>query len=540
MSPHGGRLAVDVLGSHGVDTIFTLSGGHLFVLYDGCVQAGLRLVDTRHEQSAAFAAEGYAKVTRRAGCAALTAGPGVTNGVSAMTSMSMNGSPVLVLAGRAPMARWGSGSLQELDHLPIVESVVKSAATATDAASIVAEVHAALLAARTPHRGPTFVDIPLDAFASGDVTIPGAEQAEISSEEPDPEAIAEVAGLLGAAERPVLVAGGDVYWGGAEGALVRLAEAARVPVFVNGMGRGTIPADHDLAFSRTRGVAFKGADLVVVAGTPLDFRLAFGKFGDARVVHLCDSAAGVARHVELAAAVAGDLALALSALAESGVPPAARSSHDAWIERLRDQEKVLRDADVDSLGADASPIKPTRVYGELRKRLERDAIVIGDGGDFVSYAGKYVDSYLPGTFLDPGPYGCLGMGPGYALGAGVACPDRRIVLLLGDGATGFALGDFDSLVRHGVNVTAIVGNNGIWGLEKHPMQQFFGYDVVADLRPGTRYDKVVEALGGRGELVAEPSQIGPALDRAFETPGVSLVNVLTDPEDAYPRSSNLA
>ncbi len=537
---HGGRLAVEVLRRHGIDTVFTLSGGHLFVLYDGCVQAGLRLVDARHEQSAAFAAEGYAKVTRRVGCTALTAGPGITNGVSAMTSMSMNGSPVLVLGGRAPMARWGSGSLQELDHIPIVESVTKSAATATSAASIVAEVHAALLCARTPHRGPAFVDIPLDAFSSDDVDIPDVCDADVAGAEPDPGAIAEVARLLGAAARPVVVAGGDVYWGRAEAALVALAEAARVPVFVNGMGRGTIPADHELALSRTRSVAFEGADLVIVAGTPLDFRLAFGRFGDARVVHLCDAASGVAAHADLAASVAGDLARTLSALAEAGVPPATAAAHDAWIAELRDEEDLKRSAEVDHLEAEASPIKPTRVYGELRKRLERDAIVIGDGGDFVSYAGKYVDSYLPGTFLDPGPYGCLGMGPGYALGAGVARPDRQIVLMLGDGASGFALGDFDSLIRHGVNVTAIVGNNGIWGLEKHPMQQFFGYDVVADLRPGTRYDQVVEALGGHGELVTEPAQVGPALDRAFATPGVSLVNVLTDPEDAYPRSSNLA
>jgi acetolactate synthase-1/2/3 large subunit len=166
--------------------------------------------------------------------------------------------------------------------------------------------------------------------------------------------------------------------------------------------------------------------------------------------------------------------------------------------------------------------------------------VIGDGGDFVSYAGKYVDSYQPGTFLDPGPYGCLGMGPGYALAAGLAHPGGQVVLLLGDGAIGFALGDFETLVRHGVNVVAVVGNNGIWGLEKHPMQALFGYDVVAELSPGIRYDLVVEALGGSGELVTEPGDVGPALDRAFAHPGVSLVNVLTDPTDAYPRSSNLA
>jgi acetolactate synthase-1/2/3 large subunit len=535
---HGGRLAVDVLQRHDVGVVFTLSGGHLFVLYDGAVQAGMKLVDVRHEQSATFAAEGWAKVTRRLGCAALTAGPGVTNGVSALTAAGMNGSPIVVLAGRAPQARWGAGSLQELDHLPIVASVTKTAATATSAASIVAEVDAACRAARTPHRGPTFVDIPLDAFGPAAVEIPeaGAEGA-FRGAPPDPEALGRVAGLVAASERPVLVAGGDVYWAHAEEPMRAFAEAARVPVFVNGMGRGTLPADHELAFSRARSIALKESDLVLVAGTPLDFRLGFGRFGDARVVHLCDAPSGIADHATLVASTAGDLAATFVALAETGAPLRA---HDGWIAKLRDHEQAQRAAELPALAADSAPIKPARIYGELKQRLDRDAIVIGDGGDFVSYAGKLVESFHPGTFLDPGPYGCLGMGPGYALAAGIAHPDRQVVLLLGDGAIGFALGDFEALVRHGVNVTAIVGNNGIWGLEKHPMQALFGYDVVAELSPGIRYDKVVEALGGHGELVDAPGAIGPAIDRALATPGVALVNILTDPADAYPRSSNLA
>jgi acetolactate synthase-1/2/3 large subunit len=332
------------------------------------------------------------------------------------------------------------------------------------------------------------------------------------------------------------MAGGDIYWAHGEGPMVAFAEAARVPVFVNGMGRGTIPADHELSFSRARSVALKQADLVLVAGTPLDFRLGFGKFGDAKVVHLCDAASEVAPHATLAASTAGDLAQTFAALAEQS----GGGRHDDWIALLRDDENAKRAAELPGLEADTAPIKPARIYGELRKRLDRDAIVIGDGGDFVSYAGKLIESFTPGTFLDPGPFGCLGMGPGYALASAVAHPDRQIVLLLGDGAIGFALGDFEALVRHGANVTAIVGNNGIWGLEKHPMQALFGYDVVAELSPGIRYDKVIEALGGHGELVTEPGDLGAALDRAFATEGVSLVNVLTDPADAYPRSSNLA
>jgi acetolactate synthase-1/2/3 large subunit len=277
---------------------------------------------------------------------------------------------------------------------------------------------------------------------------------------------------------------------------------------------------------------------VIVAGTPLDFRLGFGRFGDARVVHLADSPEGISANVALSASVAGNLERVFTMIAEH-VQRGARRDHEPWIARLRDEEVARRTKERDMLEADTTPIHPARIYGELIPRLERDAIVIGDGGDFVSYAGKLVDTYTPGCFLDPGPYGCLGSGSGYALAAALAHPERQVVLLLGDGAAGFSLMDFDTLVRFGVKVVGIVGNNGIWGLEKHPMQMIYGYDVAAELRPETRYDEVVRALGGDGELVREPGEIGPALDRAFAAAGPVLVNIVTDPADAYPRSSNL-
>jgi acetolactate synthase-1/2/3 large subunit len=537
---HGGRLAAEVLRAHGIETVFTLSGGHLFVLYDGCVQTDIALVDTRHEQTAAFAAEGFAKVSGRPGCAALTAGPGVTNGVSALASARIAGSPMLVLGGRAPEGRWGRGSLQELDHIPIVASVTKTAATATRGAGIVAAVHDALLAARTPHRGPTFVDLPLDAFGPATVDIPTFDQRDAVGADPDPTAVARIAGIVGTSSRPVVVAGGDVYWSGGHEELRAFAEAANVPVLANGLGRGLLPADDRLAFSRARSAALRGADLVIVVGTPLDFRLGFGDFGDARVVHLADAPDEIGTHAAPTDDIGADLRATLGALAAAGVAPAARAEHDRWVGQLRAEEQRGREAERPRLESDATPIAPPRIYGELRALLDRDAVVIGDGGDFVSYAGKYIDTFVPGSFLDPGPYGCLGTGPGYALGASRGRPGKQLVLLLGDGAAGFSLGDFDTLVRHRVDVTVIVGNNGIWGLEKHPMQALFGYDVVADLQPETRYDLVMEALGGHGELVREPGEIRPALTRAFATPGPSVVNVLTDPADAYPRSSNLA
>jgi acetolactate synthase I/II/III large subunit len=544
---HAGVAAAEALVRHGVDTLFTLSGGHLFSLYDGCVQQGIRLVDTRHEQAATFAAEAYAKVSRRPGIAALTAGPGVTNGMSAITTAYWTGSPITVIGGRAPQARWGSGSLQELDHVPLVASVTKHAATSTDPTLVGSDVHQAVLEARRPHRGPTFLDVPMDVFfgqATLDAVPASPAAADLVGVEPDPDALARVGRLIAEADRPVILAGSDVYFDGAEAALVRLAEGARVPVIVSGMGRGTIPADHPLALSRSRSVALKGADLVVVVGQPLDFRVGFGRFAGGRTVHVVDSPERVATHVELTASAAGDLTTVLdgivkAATAAMGATGASRRGHDAWVERLQDEERALRSVEADLMAADTDPIHPARIYGELRARLERDAIVIGDGGDFVSYAGKYVDTFHPGSFLDPGPYGCLGTGPGYALGAAMAAPGRQLVLLLGDGAAGFSLGDWDTLARFGVPVVGIVGNNSCWGLEKHPMQAIYGYHVVAELAPGTRYDKVAEALGCHGELVSNADELGPALDRAFACGGPALVNVLTDPENAYPRATSL-
>jgi acetolactate synthase-1/2/3 large subunit len=531
---HGGELALAALRAYGVTELFTLSGAHVFPLYDACVKDGTRIVDVRHEQTAAFAAEGVAKLTRRPGVAALTAGPGVTNGVSALTTASFNGSPLVVLGGRGAEARWGEGALQEIDHVPIVTPVTKLARTVKATGDIAGDVADAVGAALTPHRGPVFVDVPLDLLFDRAPMPSAIDTSAVPGHEPDPDEVARAARLLAGAERPVLVAGADVWWEGAWEALRHLVEELRVPTFANGLGRGCLPADHELAFSRTRSL-WKEADVVVVVGTPLDFRLSFGRYGAAQVVHVVDHPGGRAAHVPLAAAPAGDIGRILEAMA--GVTGLARADREPWIARLRDEERARAAAEEPELSSGADPIHPVRVYGELRRRLDRDAVVICDGGDFVSYAGKYVESFQPGCWLDPGPYGCLGTGLGYAAAARLVHPDRQVVLLMGDGAFGFSGLDFDTLVRHELPVVAVVGNNGIWGLEKHPMRMLYGYDVAADLQPGCRYDDIVKALGGAGETVARPDEIGPALDRAFAAGVPYVVNVLTDPEVAYPRSS---
>jgi len=540
---HGGRLVARRLKAHGVSKLFTLSGGHLFSVYDGCREEGIDIVDVRHESTAAFAAEGWAKVTREPGVCALTAGPGVTNGMSAMASAQANHSPMVVLGGRAPALRWGQGSLQEIDHVTFVRPLSKLASTAESTEEIPGLVDDAFAAALAPHGGPAFVDLPLDyVFMEAPEPESGLHEgtAVVSPRGAAAEAIERAGELLRAAERPVIMAGTDLYWGRGEQELLELAETLRIPVFLNGLARGCVAADHELFFSRARSQALKGADVALVVGVPMDFRLGFGaSFGEDTEIVVIDVAEPERRHPRAVAAECyGALAATLTDLRMAAGAKALAS--ERWIGELRAAESERREAERGELEDSREPLHPMRLYAELGSVLDRDAIVIGDGGDFVSYAGRVIDSYQPGCWLDPGPFGCLGTGPGYALAAKLAHPERQVVLLLGDGAFGFSGMEFDTLARHGVNVVGVMGNNGIWALEKHPMEFLYGYSVAADLRPGTRYDQVVQALGCHGELVERPQDLRPALERAFAAGAPALVNVLTDPTVVYPRKSNLA
>lgn len=545
LTGHAGELAVGVARAHGVETMFTLSGAHVFPMYDGAVKAEppMRLLDVRHEQTAAFAAEATGKLTRVPGLAVLTAGPGVTNGASAIAQAQFAGSPMVVVGGRSPQGRWGTGALQELDQPPILAPISKSAKTLMTAGDVIGGMDEAFSLAGSPHRGPVFVDVPMDEFynsASG--TMPSGERPR--GAQPDTDAIEQIAGVLRSAQRPVLILGTDVWADGAEEAALRLVEGTGIPAITNGMGRGVIPGGHPLLVTKARGHALGSADVVVVVGTALDFRLGYGQFGGpdknpdgafAKVVHIADSPGQISTHADLAASVAGDLTLVLDGL--HAALDRDRPAYDSWASQLADTVRAANDKDRELLTAEADPVHPARIYGELVPRLADDAVVIGDGGDFVSFAGKFVEPKRPGCWLDPGPYGCLGAGLGAAIAARLARPSSQVVLLLGDGAAGFSLMDVDTLVRHNLPVVMVMGNNSAWALEKGPMQMLYGYDVIADLAPRTAYDDVVKALGGAGETVTDPRQIGAAMDRAFAADVPYLINVITDVEAGYPRST---
>ncbi len=372
--------------------MFTLSGGHVFPLYDAVVKddAGpaMRLVDVRHEQTAVFAAEATARLTRTPGLAVVTAGPGVTNSVSAVTTAWFNGAPVVVLAGRAPDSRWGAGSLQEMDHPPLLAPVTKRAWTEHDTARLAGSADEAFRLAASPHRGPVFLDISLEAlYGQAEADLPAAVPPAASG--PAAGDVDRIAGLILAARRPVLVLGSDVWLGGAEDAARQAAQELHLPVIANGQARGVLPRGHELLVTRARSAALRQADLVIVAGTPLDFRLGYGSFGPkdapARVVHVADAPAGIATHVPLAASATGDLAAFFTALAASGgaAGTGAAQADPDWAPGLAEATRAALAADKPLLASEADPVHPARIYGELLKVLDDDAVVIGDGGNFV-------------------------------------------------------------------------------------------------------------------------------------------------------------
>jgi acetolactate synthase-1/2/3 large subunit len=538
-SGNPGELIALALKRSGVSHLFTLNGAHIWSVLTAAAEMGIRVIDTRHEQSAAFAAEGWAKVTRQCGVAAVTAGPGVTNSITTLAQAQAGDTPMFLIGGRAPVARWGMGSLQEMDHIALVKTVTKYAVTLPspeEAYRTAAEAMRTSLSRRT---GPVFMDVPLDTFF-GSADLPEATEhltADLGPS-PDPDLIQRAADLIRQAERPAVVAGGSVWWSHAESELAALVEAGNLPLTVNGMARGTLPPGHPLFLSRARSAALGEADLILVIGVPLDFRLNWGQppvFADeARLIFI--DVDETRKHRTPDVAIYGDLKAALAALGEAvqGSP-----QRTAWLEKLRQADAASRQRDMQMTQSDSSPVHPARLVAEVDRFSDPDAILVGDGGDFVSFAGRLIERQKPGLWLDPGPFGGLGSGPGYAMAAKLANPDKQVILLAGDGAFGFAAMEFDTMVRHKIPVVCVVGNNGIWALEKHPMMSWLGVSVATDLGHKTRYDKVVEALGGYGEMVERPEEIRPALERAFKSGLPACINVICDPAAEYPRSSVL-
>ncbi|GER85616.1 MAG: acetolactate synthase [Thermogemmatispora sp.] len=544
---HGGWLVARILKREGVEVVFTLSGGHIAAIYDGCVREGIRVVDTRHEQAAVHAAEGWAKCTRRPGVALLTAGPGVTDGVTGVANAYLAGSPVLVIGGAAPLSLWDRGALQEMNQIDLLRPITKWARTVHETGRIAEYVAAAFRQMLNGKPGPVFLEIPMDVLNNladtDNVTDPGEPSSyrPAGPVQPTPDQVERAAALLEQAERPVIMAGSAVWWCDGAEALRELAERIQAPVYLNGAGRGCLPPTHPLFFSASRRKALEGADTILAIGTRMDFRLNHGRPPlipvEARLIwfDLAGEDIGVNRGAEVG--LVGDVGIAMRQVAAASKP---YNGERAWLRFIREEEARAWERDAAALNSDAVPIHPMRLCKEIRDFIDEETTVIGDGGDIVSYGGRVINVYRPGYWLDAGPMGTLGTGTGFAMAAQLARPGKRVLILHGDGAFGLNGMEFESMVRHKLPVVSVIGNDGAWGQIKHPQKALIGHATAAELAPGIRYDKMVEALGGYGELVERPEEIRPALERAFASGLPACINVLIDPDKPYSRSTNVA
>ncbi len=532
MAVHGGKLVGRALKGAGVECIFTLSGGHVMPIYDGAIDEGIRIVDVRHEQAAVHAADAWSRLRPGSlGCAVLTAGPGVTDGVTGVANAWRANSPILVIGGQGPLGNLRRGSLQEMDHVAVMRPITKWADACYDTQRLPEYIEIAVRHAVSGVPGPAFLEIPMDVLmgqAEFDQTwFPKARPVppRLAPDRGDVLAALEV---LRHAQRPVLMAGTGVKWSGGGEALRRFIQETRIPTFTNGMGRGLVRFDDPQFFNRVRKEALKSCDVFLIAGVALDFRLRFGGAApaDAKIVQLDMENQLIGQNRSADAAIVGNIGLTFEMMLQVMKEESIQLDFTSRRDELRKRETEIEASFQSQLDSDESPVDPLRMCREIRDFIDDDTILIGDGGDIVAQASKVIPVAQENCWMDPGPLGTLGVGMPFALAAKIACPEKKILIIYGDGAFGLNGFEYDTAVRFNLPIVGIVGNDAAWGQMLRPQVTLYGEDrVVATQLNYTRYDKVVEALGGHGEYCERPEQIGPALERAFASGVPALVNV---------------
>src|SRR5437899_11794204 len=476
----GGELVARVLAQAGVRNVFTLCGGHILPIYDGCLREGIRVIDLRHEQAAAHAADAWARLTRNLGVAIVTAGPGVTDAVTGVANAYSARSPVLLIGGAAPLGLRGLGALQEMEQVALLRPMTKGSWSVAETRQIPETLTTAIRAALSGRPGPVFVEIPVDLLLTQVedrlAPIPTSYVHRTPAGLAAP-ALAELARLIGEAERPLVIAGSGVYWDGASAALAAFAERAGVPVLMNGAGRGTLPSDHRCAVAAARGFALGQADVVLVLGAPLDFRLGYGRpptfAEDARVVMVDCDPVELGRNRPLELGLEGHIGRVLDQLGET-LPAGLPARFEEWRRRVGQKEREGRAKLEAESASDAVPISHYRWAREIAAMITPETIVVGDGGDVVGCASKFVPVSATGQWLDPGPFGCLGVGPSFAIAAKLLHPDRRLLLIAGDGAFGLNGMELETAGRFGLGLTCVIGNDGGWGQIRNPQLSVWG------------------------------------------------------------------
>jgi acetolactate synthase I/II/III large subunit len=528
----GGHVIARQLKAEGTTCIFTLCGGHIAPIYDGCLREGIDIIDTRHEQAAVHAADGWSRLTRGCGVAVITAGPGVTDGVTGVANAYQASIPLLVLGGAAELRFTGKGALQEMQQTSLLAPITKASFTASDPKRLAEYIRTGFRIATSGVPGPVFIELPFDVLTAQvtDAAFPPPPRPW-PAQPGDPLAIARAAELIAGAERPMLFAGSQVYWDGAWAELVALAEQAGVPVFTNAMGRGCIDSRHPLSFSQARKNAFRGTDLAIVVGTPLDFRVGYGAGinAKAKLIQIDRDPTKLGQNRDAEVGLLGDAKSILGQLAAAATRATGKTQ--PWIDELRTAETKAHEKLAVHAASDAQPINHYRLARAIAEAIDDDTIVIGDGGDCVALGAKLLHRNKPGTWMDPGPLGCLGIGAPFAIAAKKLHPGSKVLVLSGDGSFGLNGFDFETCVRWNLPVCVVVANDAAWGQIRGPQVMIFGAarSPATKLAP-TRYDRVVEAFGGKGYHIEDPALLTATIKEALASPTVTCINVPVDPD----------
>ena len=545
----GGHLVAKALRNEGVDTIFTLCGGHIIDIYDGCLDEGIRIIDVRHEQVAAHAADGYARQTGKLGCVVTTAGPGCTNAVTGIATALRSESPVLHIGGQGALNQHKMGSLQDLPHVDIMTPITKFAAGVRSTERIADMVAMAAREAFSGAPGPVYLEIPRDVLdreipvETARLPEPGRYRASTKSIG-DPADVEKLADLLVAAERPCILLGSQVWMARGHEAAIALVRGLNLPAYFNGAGRGLLPPGDPHHFHRTRRYAFDKADVIVIVGTPFDFRMGYGKRlrAEAAVVQIDMDYRTVGKNRDISLGLVGDPGAILKAVhdAATGRADDGAKGREAWLEELRAAETKATDKLMPMFLSDSTPIHPYRVAWEINEFLTRDTIYIGDGGDVVTISAQAVQPRSPGHWMDPGALGSLGVGTGFAMAAKLAHPDKEVLCYYGDGAFAMTAFDMETANRFGAPYIAVVGNNSAMNQIRYGQIAKYGEQRgnVGNKLGDVPFGSFAKMLGGHGEEVREPGEVGPALRRAREAVlrdgRCAVVNIWVDPDQYAP------
>jgi len=546
----GGRLVAKALRNEGVDTIFTLCGGHIIDIYDGCVDEGIRVIDVRHEQVAAHAADGHARQTGKLGCVVTTAGPGCTNAVTGIATAFRSESPVLHIGGQGALAQHMMGSLQDLPHVDLMRPITKFAADVRSTERVADMISMAARECFAGAPGPAYLEIPRDVLDreidlnKAVVPQPGKYRAS-SKSVGDPADIERLADLLVNSERPVILFGSQVWTVRGHESAIALVRALDIPVYFNGAARGLLPPGDPHHFDRTRREGFDKADVIVIVGTPFDFRLGYGKrLGrDAEIVQIDLDYRTVGKNRDITLGLVGNPGAILAAVREAAtgrIDKGARAERRRWMKGLAQAEAAAAARLMPLFKSSRTPIHPYRVAYELNEFLTEDTIYIGDGGDVVTISAQAVRPRQPGHWMDPGALGSLGVGTGFALAAKLAHPEKEVLCYYGDGAFGMTAFDMETANRFNAPYIAVIGNNSAMNQIRYGQLAKYGEQRgnVGNLLGDVPFSKFAEMLGGYGEEVRDPAEIAPALRRAREAVQHSgrsaVVNIWVDPREYAP------